>query len=50
MSPRPINPDNLFPPYANDAHAVEEAELLLIERSGTPNTGNAATAAKRVVL
>ena len=30
--------------------AVEEAELLLIEPSGTPNTGDAATAAKRVIV
>jgi mannose-6-phosphate isomerase-like protein (cupin superfamily) len=30
--------------------ALEEAELLLIEPSGTPNTGDAATAAKRVII
>jgi mannose-6-phosphate isomerase-like protein (cupin superfamily) len=30
--------------------AAEEAELLLIEPSGTPNTGDAATAARRVVI
>ena len=29
--------------------AKNEAHLLLIEPSGTPNTGNAATAAKRVL-
>lgn len=30
--------------------ADEEAELLLIEPQGTPNTGNAATAAKKVEI
>jgi mannose-6-phosphate isomerase-like protein (cupin superfamily) len=30
--------------------ADEEAQLLLIEPSGTPNTGNASTAATRVAL
>ena len=30
--------------------AEEEAHILLIEPQGTPNTGNAATAAARVVL
>ena len=30
--------------------AAEEAELLLIEPSGTPNTGDSATAAQRVVI
>jgi mannose-6-phosphate isomerase-like protein (cupin superfamily) len=30
--------------------AEEEAHILLIEPSGTPNTGNAATAAPRVVI
>jgi len=30
--------------------AEEEAELLLIEPSGTPNTGDEATAAKRVAI
>lgn len=30
--------------------AKNEAHLLLIEPSGTPNTGNAATAAKRVLV
>ena len=30
--------------------ADEEAHVLLIEPSGTPNTGNAATAAARVVI
>ena len=30
--------------------ADEEAHILLIEPSGTPNTGNAATAAARVVI
>jgi hypothetical protein len=30
--------------------AKEEAHLLLIERSGTPNTGDAATAAPRRVI
>jgi mannose-6-phosphate isomerase-like protein (cupin superfamily) len=31
-------------------YAADEAELLLIEPSGTPNTGDEATAAKRVVV
>ncbi len=30
--------------------AAEEAELLLIEPSGTPNTGDEATAAKRTAI
>jgi mannose-6-phosphate isomerase-like protein (cupin superfamily) len=30
--------------------ADEEAELLLIEPSGTPNTGDAATAARRIIV
>ena len=30
--------------------AAEEAELLVIEPSGTPNTGDGATAARRVVI
>lgn len=30
--------------------AVEEAELLLIEPSGTPNTGDPATSARRVII
>ena len=30
--------------------AEEEAHILLIEPRGTPNTGNAATAAQRVVI
>lgn len=30
--------------------AREEAHILLIERSGTPNSGDAATAAKRTFL
>ena len=30
--------------------AEEETHILLIEPSGTPNTGDAATAAKRVVI
>jgi mannose-6-phosphate isomerase-like protein (cupin superfamily) len=30
--------------------AEEEAHILLIEPQGTPNTGDAATAAKRVVI
>ncbi|MFM9940761.1 MAG: cupin domain-containing protein [Hyphomicrobiaceae bacterium] len=30
--------------------AREEAHVLLIEPTGTPNTGNAATAAKRTVI
>ena len=30
--------------------AEEEAHILLIEPRGTPNTGNAATAAERVVI
>ncbi len=31
-------------------YAAEEAELLLIEPSGTPNTGDQSTAAARVVI
>lgn len=31
-------------------YAADEAELLLIEPSGTPNTGDEATAARRVVV
>lgn len=31
-------------------YAPDEAELLLIEPSGTPNTGDESTAAKRVVI
>jgi len=30
--------------------AVEEAHLMLIEPTGTPNTGNAETAAQRRVI
>jgi mannose-6-phosphate isomerase-like protein (cupin superfamily) len=30
--------------------AEEEAHVLLMERTGTPNTGDAATAARRVVI
>jgi mannose-6-phosphate isomerase-like protein (cupin superfamily) len=30
--------------------AAEEAELLLIEPSGTPNTGDARTAARRIIV
>jgi uncharacterized RmlC-like cupin family protein len=30
--------------------AAEEAELLLIEPSGTPNTGDPATAAKHIAI
>jgi hypothetical protein len=30
--------------------AKEEVELMLIEKSGTPNTGDAATAAQRRVI
>lgn len=48
-----LGPGGLFVVPAGVEHqpfASEEAELLLIEPSGTPNTGDAATAAKRVVL
>lgn len=31
-------------------YAADEAELLLIEPSGTPNTGDAATSAARIVI
>jgi mannose-6-phosphate isomerase-like protein (cupin superfamily) len=31
-------------------YAADEAELLLIEPSGAPNTGDAATAAARIVI
>jgi hypothetical protein len=30
--------------------SAEEAELLLIEPSGTPNTGDSSTATERVVI
>ena len=30
--------------------AAEETHILLIEPRGTPNTGNAATAAQRVII
>lgn len=31
-------------------HAVDEAEVLLIEPSSTPNAGDVATAAQRIVI
>lgn len=34
----------------HQTYAEDEAELLLIEPSGTPNTGDAATAAERVEI
>jgi mannose-6-phosphate isomerase-like protein (cupin superfamily) len=48
-----LGPGELFVVPVGVEHqpvAAEEAELLLIEPSGTPNTGDPATAAKRVVI
>ena len=48
-----LGPGGLFVVAAGVEHqpfAAEEAELLLIEPSGTPNTGDATTAAKRIVV
>jgi mannose-6-phosphate isomerase-like protein (cupin superfamily) len=48
-----LGPGELFVVPAGMEHqpyAPHEAELLLIEPSGTPNTGDAATAAARVVI
>lgn len=48
-----LGPGELFVVPAGVEHqpcAAEEAKLLLIEPSGTPNTGDAATAAARVEI
>ena len=48
-----LGPGELFVVPVGVEHqpfADEEAELLLIEPTGTPNTGNATTAAKRVAI
>lgn len=48
-----LGPGELFVVPVGVEHqpvAAEEAELLLIEPSGTPNTGDAATAAARVAI
>ena len=48
-----LAPGELFVVPAGVEHqpyAEEEAELLLIEPSGTPNTGNPKTAAQRTEL
>jgi len=48
-----LGPGELFVVPAGAAHqpvAEEEAELLLIEPTGTPNTGEASTAAPRLVI
>ena len=48
-----LGPRGLFVVPAGVEHqpfAAEEAELLLIEPSGTPNTGDTATAAERIVI
>ena len=48
-----LGPGELFVVPVGVEHqpvAVEEAELLLIEPSGTPNTGDEETAAARVVI
>jgi mannose-6-phosphate isomerase-like protein (cupin superfamily) len=48
-----LGPGELFVVPVGVEHqpiAVEEAELLLIEPTGTPNTGNAATAAQRIEI
>lgn len=48
-----LGPGELFVVPVGVEHqtfAAEEAELLLIEPSGTPNTGDEATAAKRTVI
>jgi mannose-6-phosphate isomerase-like protein (cupin superfamily) len=47
-----LGPDELFVVPRGVEHrpvATEEVHLLLIEPAGTPNTGDAATAARRVV-
>lgn len=48
-----LGPGELFVVPVGVEHqpvAVDEAELLLIEPSGTPNTGDARTAATRTVI
>jgi mannose-6-phosphate isomerase-like protein (cupin superfamily) len=48
-----LGPGELFIVPAGVEHqpiAAEEAELLLIEPSGTPNTGDRATAAQRIAI
>lgn len=48
-----LSPGELFVVPAGVEHcpsAEEETHILLIERRGTPNTGDAATAAARVVV
>jgi len=48
-----VHPGELFVVPVGVEHqpvAEEETELLLIEPSGTPNTGNADTAAKRIAI
>lgn len=48
-----LGPGELFVVPAGVEHkpfAAEETELLLIEPSGTPNTGDPATAAKRRIV
>jgi mannose-6-phosphate isomerase-like protein (cupin superfamily) len=48
-----LGPGELFVVPVGVEHqpfAAEEAELLLIEPSGTPNTGDEATAAKRIAI
>ncbi len=48
-----LGPGELFVVPVGVGHkpiAVEEAELLLIEPAGTPNTGDAATAAQRIEI
>ncbi len=48
-----LGPGELFVVPAGVEHqpvAAEEAELLLIEPRGTPNTGDVATAAERIII
>lgn len=48
-----LGPGELFVVPRGVAHrpvAAEEAHVLLIEPAGTPNTGNEATAAPRVII
>ena len=48
-----LGPGELFVVPAGVEHqpfAAEEAEMMLIEPSGTPNTGDRATAAKRIAI
>ena len=48
-----LGPGELFVVPVGVEHqpfAAEEAELLLIEPSGTPNTGDKATAARRIAI